>query len=145
MSRISINRLSPEQWKIVSEATHAVVFKEVRKPYMDRIDFALIAHDDEENVPWGYMTVRELDKETVYWQYGGSFPSIKGTINTAKCYEEYLKWHRVMEYKQVVTLVETENIPYLKLAMHYGFRINGVRMFKGEVLVELLNDLTKEK
>ena len=143
--KISVQKLNPEQWAQVAEDAHLVVFKESRKPHVDRIDFALVAHDDEAQLPCGYMTVRELDAESVYWQYGGAFPSIKGSIYSARCYEEFIKWHKLMKYKTVTTLVENDNLPYLKLAMHYGFRIIGVRIFKGNVLVELMNDLSEDK
>jgi hypothetical protein len=41
--------------------------------------------------------------------------------------------------------VENTNVAYLKLAMKMGFRVIGVRMFKGQVLVELLLDFEDNK
>lgn len=110
---------------------------------MDRVDFALLAVDPVRTDVLGYVTVRELDYESVYWQYGGAFESIaKGPI-VYRIYSDFVECMRD-KYKRITTLVENTNVSYLKLAMKLGFRIIGVRSFKGIVLVELLKDFEVE-
>lgn len=141
---IEIQRLDPEQWSSFSEDAHRTCFAEFRPAYTDRIDYALLAHDPTTRGVLGYVTVKELDHESVYWQYGGAFPNIeKGTL----VMRTYLQFTEVMreKYKRVTTLVENTNVSYLKLAMKVGFRIIGVRMFKGSILVELLLDFEEKK
>jgi RimJ/RimL family protein N-acetyltransferase len=133
-----IRKLSPEEWTLISENAHRAMFKENRAASLDRISFAIIVED--EGGLCGYLTARELDAENVYWQFGGAFP---GTHSSHKAFEYYgalIEKMKELGYKRITTLVENDNVRYLKLAMHFGFRIIGVRIFKGTVLVELLND-----
>lgn len=126
------------EWAQISENCHAVVFKEKRPAEMDRIDYVLLV-EEEDGVPSGYCTVRELDSESVYWQYGGAFPGTHGTIKSVGSYESLINWTK-QHYKRISTLVENTNIRYLKLAMHYGFRVIGCRTFHGKIYLELLNE-----
>jgi RimJ/RimL family protein N-acetyltransferase len=133
---LAVKQLSPDEWRALSEDAHLVMFGENRPASMDRIDYALIV--EEEGVPCGYLTAKELDAEGVYWQFGGAFPGTQGSGRSAQCYEKLLEW-TFERYKRITTLVENANVRYLKFAMHFGFRIIGCRMFDGIVLVELLN------
>lgn len=135
---LSVLEITAKEWKQLSEAAHVLSFKERRAASLDRIDFALLAV--LEGKPVAYATVRELDAESIYWQYGGAFPEIKGTINVLKVYRMFIA-HCAARYRRVTTLVENGNVRYLKLAMAVGFRIMGCRMFKGDVFVELHLDL----
>lgn len=141
--QIEVTKLGPEQWSQFSEDAHRACFSEFRPAYTDRIDFALLAHEPQERGILAYVTVRELDNESVYWQYGGAFENIaKSTL----VYRSYAKFIDTMQgrYKRITTLVENTNVGYLKLAMKFGFRIIGVRNFKGSILVELLLDLEEQ-
>jgi hypothetical protein len=134
---IEIEKLSSSDWKALAADAHKVVFEEIRPAYMDRIDYALLAVNRNSNVPLCYVTVRELDNESVYWQFGGAFPSAKDSIVAFRAYQAGLRWTKD-RYERVTTLVENQNVRYLKMAMAMGFRIIGVRTFKGQVLCELL-------
>lgn len=136
-NRLKVKKLSPEEWLILSEDAHLIAFNEKRPGDMDRIDYALMVED--EGIPCGYLTARELDKESVYWQYGGAFPGTRSTSRVVLVYEALINW-TLERYERITTLVENTNVKYLKLAMHGGFRIIGCRMFGGQVLVELLNE-----
>lgn len=140
---VEISRLDPEQWSSFSEDAHRACFSELRPAYTDRIDYAILAHDPHSRGILGYTTVRELDHESVYWQFGGVFDNIaKGPI-VYKVYLTLIEYMR-KKYKRISTLVENSNVSYLKLAMKAGFRIIGVRMFKGVVLVELQLDFEEK-
>jgi RimJ/RimL family protein N-acetyltransferase len=136
-----IEKLNPIEWALLAERAHLSVFDETRAKDMDRIDFALLMLNYE--MLQGYITCRELDKESLYWQFGGAFPSAHSTIRSSLAYDEAIRWCKEQGYKRITTLVENENVRYLKMAMHYGFRIIGCRFFDGKILVELFNDLTK--
>lgn len=123
-----------------SEMAHKISFEEARPKEMDRIDFALLMINPLNERPGGYCTVRELDRDSVYLQYGGSFPETEKTISVAVLYSAMIDWLRE-RYQRVTTLVSNQNVGYLKLCMKYGFRIIGVRCFQNEVFVELLNEL----
>jgi hypothetical protein len=140
--KLEVHQMPPGQWALYSEDAHKICFSEKRPWQMDRIDFALVAVDTDKRDPLGYVTVRELDSESVYWQYGGAFPSSEKSLWAYKAYEKFVKWTKE-RYSRVTTLVESENVRYLKMAMSVGFRVIGVRIFKGQVLCELLLEFKK--
>lgn len=140
---IEITQLTPVEWKILSEVTHEAVFGQSRPWHFDRIDFALIAKDSWTNTPLGYVTMREFDHESVYWQYGGANPEIRKTTSVMATYQSFVRWTQE-HYKRVTTLVENTNVPYLKLAMAVGFRVIGVRMFHNSVLCELMLEFKED-
>ena len=139
---VKLEKLSPSEWALISESAHMTCFKEERKKSMDRIDYALLTTRD--GVPCSYVTVRELDSRSVYWQYGGAFPSAEKGIKAFNDYCSFVSWH-CERYDRVTTLIENNNIAMLKMALHCGFRIIGIRYFNNSILLELLNDFTKAK
>lgn len=130
---MKVEKLSPQQWSVLSEKAHLIVFKENKPAYFDRIDYALICSDA--GTVLGYLTAREMDHETVYWQFGGTFPSARGTILSFRVYDLFANWTKTA-YKRVVTLIENDNIVMLKFAMKVGFRIQGIKNYHGNVLLE---------
>lgn len=139
---LEILKFSPLEWELFSENAHLAVFNEKRKFEMERIDYALLIKEGETLL--GYLTAREFDADSVYWQYGGCFPTSLDSFKAVHCYEKFLEWTRAQHYKRITTLIENDNIRYMKLAMKFGFKVIGVRLFEGKVLVEFLNDLLKE-
>lgn len=126
----------------MSEHAHFAVFKELRTRESDRIDYVLLGTDDED-IPLGYITVRELEDDAVYWQFGGALPPIKGSIHSFGLYQDMLRW-TFDKYERITTLIENDNAAYLKMAAKVGFKIIGCRTFKGKVLLEhLLEKETK--
>lgn len=134
--KIEVKKLSPSEWAILSRNAHLLVFNEVRESDMDRISFALMCEED--GLPLAYATIRELDKESVYWQYGGSFPSAKNTVKSVTCYRKVAEWCKDAGYKRVTTYVENTNTTMLKMALSVGFKAIGIRNFKQTILLELL-------
>lgn len=130
-----VARLSPKEWQKYAEDAHLIVFNEKRPETMNRIDFAMITSID--GVIQTYMTAREMDDESVYMQYGGSFPSAIGTIKSFRSYEMIL-CELSQRYKRVTTLIENENTSMLKFAMRIGLRIIGIRNFQGKIYLEHL-------
>lgn len=83
----------------------------------------------------GYLTCRETDAHTLYWQYGGAFP---GTIKSSMTwigYQAFALWCK-QRYKRVVTYIENKNTVMLKMAMKIGFVIQGIKVFDGHILLE---------
>lgn len=128
-------QVTKEKWHELSEKAHLIVFNEIRKPDQERIDFALVV-ESSSGVPMQYATCRELDSESLYLQYGGSFPGTKGSPQSLRCMEKILEWSLFAGYKRISFLVENTNQAMMKLAMHTGFIITGVRNFRGLILLE---------
>lgn len=132
---MQVRAITKDDWATLAERAHLIVFNEIKKPEMDRIDFALIV-ENESSVPLQYATCRELDAESLYLQYGGSFPGTKGTIKSIRCFNAILDWANLAGYRRVSFLVENTNEAMLKLALSVGFLIIGVRNYRGLVLLE---------
>lgn len=140
--KMTVKQISPKDWAVVSEDAHKIVFGTHKPASRDRIDFALMTVD-EQNVPLGYVTCREWDNETLYWQFGGMFPDTRGTPRSFRVYKEMLQW-ATDRYFRITMLVENTNVPMLKFALKVGFKIIGVRNYSGTVLLEHSLEL-KEK
>jgi hypothetical protein len=132
---IEIKKLNKEQWNELSEKAHSICFNEHKPSEWDRIDFALVG--DNFGIPMGYITCRETDAKTLYWQFGGAFPSSKETVWCFHTYQKFVDFCR-SDYERITTLIENTNTVMLKMAMKVGFRIVGIRYFKGSVLLEHL-------
>lgn len=137
---LQVQKLSPLEWASLAAKAHSVVFHERRPFEMERIDYALLVL--ENGLLMGYLTVREFDQESAYWQYGGGFPSSRDQMKAFYSYKKLIDWSKEQGYKRITTLIESDNVRMMKLAMKFGFRVIGVRMFEKNVLVEFLNDLS---
>lgn len=126
--------LAPHWEAYCAQYAHRAVFNEHLPPGLERIDYALVAAEGDK--PVAYMTVRELDAETVYLKRGGAFDPLE-KLYRLPVYRMFLCWLDE-RYERMTTLVQNENVPYLKLAMAAGFRVIGIRTFDGEIFLELL-------
>lgn len=129
-----IERYEKDTWKELAESAHQICFEEKRSINLDRVDFALFAITHS-GIPAAYVTCRETDSESLYWQYGGAFPSVKGTVGSYNAYTGFYNWTKE-RYKRVNTLIENKNSKMLKMAASVGFIITGIKNFNGTVLLE---------
>jgi hypothetical protein len=132
-------KITKAEWETMAPNAHRAVFGQVLPDGSTRIDFALLAVD-RSGTPMSYVTCQERDAESLYWQFGGSFPGTKGTVGSLQAMEAFLGWCRD-HYKRVSFLVENSNKAMLKMALATGFSIIGTRNYKGSVLVEHLLEL----
>lgn len=130
---MSVVRFEPKEWKEYAESAHKLVFKEKRTSDVDRIDFALLAVIDEKTI--GYVTCRETDCESLYWQYGGAMDEFRG-LSAYRGFQDFLGYSQE-HYKRVSTLVRNDNVGYLHMLMKMGFRAIGIRNFGGEIFLEM--------
>ena len=117
------------------------MFGEKKPASLDRFDFTLVAEGENSRM-LGYITCREFDSKSLYWQYGGPFPGTKGTSMSFRIYQEALKWSGE-KYDRVLTVVENKNTTMLKMHLISGFFIVGFRQHMGEGLVELSKEFKK--
>jgi len=129
---VTVLYISPEEWVKYAEDSHAAVFKEFRPSSIDRISYALAATDESGVI--GYVTCRETDSESLYWQHGGAVDTRYG-VAAYRGFEAFLD--NAKPYKRVTTLVRNDNIKYLHLLMKFGFRVIGLRCVKNEIFLEL--------
>lgn len=125
--------IEAKEWMKFAENAHLICFNEKRPDAMNRIDYALVV--EENDMPLAYMTIKELDSETVYMQYGGAFPSAKNTIKSFQSYEVMMNFLKE-NYKLGLTLIENTNTAMMKFAMKFGLRVTGLKLFNGIILLE---------
>ncbi len=126
--------VSKEKWKEMSFNAHKIAFREITDPEAERIDYALLCTDSKGKL-CNYVTVREIDAGTCYWAYGGAFPPAKKSVKAFYAFREMVNWASE-RYDNMLTYIENDNIPMLKMAMQVGFKITGIRNYKGSVLLE---------
>lgn len=130
-------QVEKETWlENFSESAHKIAFNEIFEKQRNRLDYALLVVS-EDDVPIGYITVRELDSDSCYWQFGGAMPNIIKTVGSWKAYQACIEWAST-RYKRIATHIENTNAVMLKFAAKAGFKIVGVRNFKGSILLEHL-------
>lgn len=132
---IVLDRFTADEWKVHSEKAHLICFGNLNPAERQRIDFALVGREND--LLMAYGTFRELDGETVYWQFGGAFPGTKDTTASWRTFNAFLAYLRP-KYKRVCMFVENNNLPMLKMAMKASFLIMGVRNYKDSILLEHL-------
>lgn len=136
---MNVTRIDKDTWvKTFSEYAHKICFEEIARPEKERIDFALLVTEEDSEKPVGYVTCREWDSDTLYWQFGGAFPETKGTAKSWAAYKACVEWTRGRGYKRITTYIENGNRVMLKFAAKIGFLITGTRTFQGAVLLEHL-------
>jgi hypothetical protein len=137
-SKLHVIQVTAEQWaSSFSEEMHKLVFKELKPAFVDRISYALLIVQAEEVV--GYITVRENDHETVYWQFGGVLTRFRRGLLGSKCFEVALEWQKARS-KRVLMYTENTNLPMLRLALAYGFLVVGTKTFRQHVMVDLMRE-----
>lgn len=132
---MEVESWSEKEWSKYAERAHLVVFSKLRPAGMDRIDFALVVKDGSKLM--GYVTCREWDSESLYWQFGGAFPGTRETSLSFRGYQAFVRWTKD-HYKRVSTLISNDNAVMLKMAAKVGFKIIGVRTFRNTILLEHL-------
>jgi len=135
---ITIRKIEKTEWDEVAEKAHLVMFNEARPKEMNRYDFALMAEID--GFPIGYGLCREFDSETLYFGYGGCFPEFQKSTKAVSWYIEGVSW-ALQNYKRVTTFIENENVAMLRVAMHAGLRVIGVKIFKQQIFCELMREV----
>lgn len=106
--------------------------KEVYKDY----DFVvLIQNEDKEHVC--YSTIKEVDAETAYLNFGGTFSKFRGKGLTRECFNKIVGILK-SKYPRLGMTCRTQNTPMVKLGLGEGFMIIGMRMVYGFVNIELL-------
>jgi hypothetical protein len=138
---VTIEKLSKEEWFPLSANAQIICFGAKHDPSIDRIDYALVAM--EGRIPRGFITVREVNRDHAYWQFGGALPGTKGTLFSFRAFELAKEWSTEF-YDSVSAYIENTNIVMLKLAMKIGFRIVGIKHTFGTTLVELFLNLREE-
>lgn len=118
---------------------YAQVFHGERSSQIERPSFAFLCTEDERIK--AFITCVEMDSETLYWQFGGAFDQIKGTLKVKKALMSCLAESRVLGFKRVRFMVENGNVSMIKLALHCGFLICGTYFAKETIFVEFVTEL----
>jgi hypothetical protein len=130
-----VNKLTAQEWKeTLAKQAHEIVFREDWDADLERIDFALVTEDENGSMVQ-YATLKEMDRDSAYIQYGGAFPSFRNSKKSYDSFSSILDW-LLERYINVGFLTENTNLPMLKFGIKKGFVIVGIRNFKGHIMLE---------
>ncbi len=133
---IVVHTIPGGEWKLCASDAHRAIFGEILPETQKRIDLALLATDSATDDVLAYVTCRELEPTTLYWSFGGVFPSAKGSVQAWFCFRHMLARCKELGYRQIFFLVANTNAGMLKFAAKAGFLIVGLRAIEGEVCLE---------
>lgn len=136
---MKIHKLSSEQWKGLSKSAHMAVFNKVRPPEVDRSDFVYFVTEDDK--PFGYISVKEMDSSTAYLQFGGVVPDKRGSVKTYKGFVSVLE--ELAEYKNLTCFVENTNRVFIKMLLQLGFLVVGTRTLNKKIFVDFIKEENK--
>ena len=134
---MEVRRLTKDEWANFSEDAHQVVFDEYRPKGFDRLDYVLLLVEEDRVV--SYVTIKEMDHFSCYWQFGGVMPDFRGqhkSYDVVKAFETYCREH----YLRAGFLVQNTNKNMLVLAVKSGFSPIGMRTFKGDIFLEFTKE-----
>lgn len=132
---LSLEKVSKEDWALISKGAHGYSFGVDRDPSFDRISYALIVKKDDELA--AFCTVIEIDGESAYMQHGGNFKPIEGTTLTLRAYMMFVNY-LAENYKIVSTRVWNKNKAMLKISWAAGFVVVGCEISKaGDLYLNL--------
>lgn len=132
---LSLEILSKEEWKPMSELAHKISFGKDRPSEMDRIDYAMLIKNESD--PCCYATLIEIDRDSVYMQHGGAFPNVEKSVYTVKGYFMFINWLKE-QYKCISTKILNKNVAMIKLALSAGLEIIGVEFNDGDIFLNLM-------
>ena len=130
--------MNASEWEKYANEAHLLSFSVDRPSSFDRTNFAIMYVHDE--VPYSFMSCHEMDEETCYIQWGGSFKPEEKKVFAMRAYVKMLGF-LCEKYKRLTTSIENTNTEMLKPAMKAGFRIVGVRVGAGKVFLEHVLEL----
>jgi len=122
---------------------HISVFEEGYNPDEHSCDFALLVSKDDTLI--SYSTIKNLTPENVCMEYGGSFPTHRGSTHVLQTFLVMLDYLKQKGKKEVYYVTTNENYPMLKFGLFAGFKITGMTLSKkGKLLLEHSKNLLEE-
>jgi hypothetical protein len=140
---LRVVRIEAEDWKAnFSEVAHLLAFSRNKPVAFDRIDYALLVLQGDK--PAAYVTAREQDHETVYWQFGGGFPWALRSILMTRIFDIVIGFEKLAGRKRLSIRIENTNLAMLKLAISRSWLVVGVLSIDGNTLVQLVKNINGE-
>ena len=127
----------------MSHDAHTAMFDELKDTESERIDLVLLVVDEEDRA-CAYVTLKELDRDNIYWQYGGVFGAFRNKGLIYQAMEQVIRWCGE-RYRRVGFRVENTNYAMLRIAAKFEIPIMGIRNFRGHIMVEHLLDFEEEQ
>lgn len=133
---IVIDKIRPQEFKKYEDDAHTIVFGERRPHGLSTHHFVLMMCKDGE--VGGFCTAIEMDKHTLYLQYGGVFPNFANSLYVFMGFQKMIAWTS-KHYKQVWARIDQNNFTMLKMANKVGFDVCGTWTFDGRTYLEMIN------
>lgn len=137
--KLKTNIISREIWlQDFGYDAHQDLFGNFDLETMPFFDFAVLV-TSEENERLTYGLAKEVDRDSLYFTYGGMFSKFRNQKMGAECFHAVVDAAK-SDYKRAGFATKTSNIGMIKLGFNEGFEIVGLRLIKEILYVELLKD-----
>ena len=133
---LSLLKLTPSEWSASAANAHIAAFDEKPPVGFDNIDAALLIVNTIIDKPIVYITVKDLGNGEIYLKHGGAFDLAKNSTWVFSAYRLAIA-HLSESYNKLSTLVHNTNVRYLKMALSVGFKVTGMKVIEGNLLLEL--------
>lgn len=114
------------------------VFEDDDTSSMDRslFDHAFVVVDDKTEMPIIYNTIKQSSTDSVFIEFGGSFPEYRGSMKVKPAFKILLDMYKNGGAKVVHLNTKNTNVAMQKLALSTGFTQFGVHLSAGNLFLE---------
>lgn len=123
-------------WQEYEEAAHRELFGEDYIEEAKDYDLVILV-TTEDGEKFFYSTVKELDSQSAYMNFGGMFKLFRGKGGGQRGFHEVVCCLKE-RYKRIGFTCRTKNFPMIKLGLNEGFVIIGMRLVYGFPNLEFL-------
>lgn len=127
--------ITKEQWKAVERESHADLFGDEYGELFKEYNFVVLVTLGPDMVC--YATIKELDGDTAFLNFGGTFRRYRGQNLTSQCLEKILACLKP-QYKYIGFCCRTKNIAMIKVGLNNGFQMIGMKLILGLPNIEFL-------
>ena len=132
---LSAKIVEKAEWESIESFAHEELFgKEYLDLYKD-YNFAVLVSGGADMVC--YATIKELDADTAFLNFGGTFKKYQSQYLTSECLKK-IKDTLTKKYKYVGFCCRTKNIAMIKVGLNNGFNIIGMKLVLGLPNLEFL-------
>lgn len=134
--KLKANHVSKEIWDIISQKAHTGLFGNLYSEDFKKYDFTiLVTNEDDEQVC--YSMVKEIDAESAFLTFGGTFEPFRGKNLTVECLKK-ISESLLAKYKYLGFCCRANNAPMVKVGLDCGYKIIGLLEIYGLPNLEFL-------
>jgi len=134
---MKVTLFSRQEWlEYFGNDAHFSVFKESVGDTLNKSFFDAAAVVFDNTLPVIYTTVKQLSEDSVYLEFGGSFPEYRGSFKVLKAFKLLIETFKNSGALMVGFATKNDNVAMQKLGLGAGFLPCGFHTTKSGVFIE---------